>query len=168
VAVNDDHLRGRFGSGQRVEQLHLPHRAPRAEQQQAVALAQGSVARVAVGVGDVPAARAHHQQAVVVQPADIDGHGGHCMVAGEAERAAVAQGVLRGFQQGRRRLAENQDVREAVGRVGVAKSAHLRRVVQRVSGRLDAVECHSQCVRRLLEGVRQRVAAKVGEENSDP
>jgi hypothetical protein len=40
VAVNDDHLRGRLRSGQRVEELHLPHRAPRAEQQQAVAPAQ--------------------------------------------------------------------------------------------------------------------------------
>jgi hypothetical protein len=167
VAVYHDHLRRRFGVRQRVEELHLPHRAARAEQQQAVAVAQGSVACVAVGVGDVPAARAHHQQAVVVQPADIDGHGGHCMVAGEAERTAVAQGVLRGFQQGRRRLAENQDVREAVGRVGVAKSAHLRRVVQRVSGRLDAVECHPQCVCRLLEGVGQGVAAKVSEEKGD-
>jgi hypothetical protein len=120
MAVNDDHLRGRFGSGQRVEELHLPHRAPRAEQQQAVALAQGSVARVAVGVGNVPATRAHHQQAVVVQPTDIDGHGGHRAVAGEAECAAVAQGVLRGFQHFGRRVAENQDVGEAVGRVGVA------------------------------------------------
>jgi hypothetical protein len=76
VAVYHDHLRRRFGVRQRIKKLLLPHRATRAEQQQAVAVAQGSVARVAVGVGNVPATRAHHQQAVVVQPTHIDGHRG--------------------------------------------------------------------------------------------